>query len=711
MDFGGRTVTVETGRLAKQADGAVLVSCEKTQVLVTACSAKEMKVGQDFFPLLVDYRERFYAAGKFLGGFMKRETRPSNKETLNSRLIDRPLRPLFPKGYMFETVVMAHVLSFDKNADPEVLASLGAGAALSLSDIPFHGPMGTCKVGRVNGKLMLNPASTEWKDSDIEIVVSASKDAILMLEGEAKEVSEAPMLEALEFAHDHIKKWCALVEEMVEKVGRPKREFISDSVNNTLLSKVKNQFSSKVLSCLNEREKLPRQDAIEELTRSVSQALESDPKGWELADGADVPRTAHQAVDDLLYEVMRADILQDEKRIGGRRLDEVRPIVSEVSPLHSPHGSALFTRGETQVMTTVTIGGSEGDQMVDNILGLSFSKFYLHYAFPPFCVGEARGVRGVGRRELGHGHLAERALKNMFDRESFPYTLRVMCEVLESNGSSSMASVCAGSMALMDAGVPLSSPVAGVAMGLVKEGEKFKILTDILGDEDHLGDMDFKVAGSKKGITAIQMDIKIAGITKEIFAKAMEQARQARLHILEEMAKTIVLPRDGFKKGVPTIQTVKIPPDKIGALIGPGGKNIKRLQEENSVKVEVEEDGTVRVLGTEPKAQENVIEIINLQINGPRVGDIYPVVAVTVKEYGVFVDLVPGVSGLVHISEISDSRVGDIREYVEEGDKFDIKVIELDKLGRLKFSAKQVRPLEKKSSASAPGPSGNERGL
>ena len=696
MDFGGRQLTVETGRLAKQSDGAVLVSCENTQVLVTVCSAHQVKDGQDFFPLLVDYRERFYAAGKFLGGFMKREARPSTKETLNSRLIDRPLRPLFPEGYMFETVVMAHVLSFGESADPEVLASLGAGAALAISDIPFGGPMGTCKVGRIDGKLQLNPAVSEWEGSDLEIVVSASRDAILMLEGEGREVSEGGILEALEFAHQHIQKWCDLVDEMVKKVGRPKREFVSTETNETLLSKTRQNFASKARECLEVTEKISRQNAIAALTAQLAQALESDPEGHGLRAGDDYSKAAYKAVDELLYEMMRGDILQEGRRIGGRPLDQVRAIETEVSPLKSPHGSSLFTRGETQVMATVTIGGSEGDQMVDNILGVSYQKFYLHYAFPPFSVGEARGVRGVSRRELGHGNLAERALKHMFDAETFPYTLRVMCEVLESNGSSSMGSVCSASMALMDAGVPLTSPVAGVAMGLVKEGEQYKILTDILGDEDHLGDMDFKVAGSAKGITAIQMDIKIGGITKQIFTQALEQAQQARLHILSEMAKTIECPRDGFKEGVPTIKTVQIPVDKIGALIGPGGKNIKKLQEENQVKIEVEENGTIKVLGTDEKAQDEVIEIIELQINGPKIGEVYPAVAVTVKEYGVFVDIATGVSGLVHISEIASERVNDIEDYVKEGDEFEIKVMEVDKLGRLKFSAREVRPLPKR---------------
>ncbi|MCY4643513.1 MAG: polyribonucleotide nucleotidyltransferase, partial [Bacteriovoracales bacterium] len=534
-------------------------------------------------------------------------------------------------------------------------------------------------------------------ESDLEVVVSASNDAILMVEGEAREVPEAEMLEALEFAHDHIKKWCELVEKMAKEVGRPKRDFVSSSVNETLSSQVEKQFSPKARDCLGVVEKLSRQKAVSHLVSEVGQALAKAPQDYGLEEEkSDFAKEAYKAVDDLLYKMMREDILAEGKRIGGRGLDEVRSIETEVDILKAPHGSALFTRGETQVMSTVTIGGSEGDQMVDNILGLSYQKFYLHYFFPPFCVGEARGVRGVGRRELGHGNLAERALKNMFDPLTFPYTLRVMCEVLESNGSSSMGSVCSGSLALMDAGVPLSSPVAGVAMGLVKEGDRFQILTDILGDEDHLGDMDFKVAGSSKGITAIQMDIKIAGITRDIFTRAMEQAKTARLHILSEMNKTMEKPRESFKAGVPTIKTLKIPPDKIGALIGPGGKNIKKLQEENGVKIEVEEDGTVRVLGTDDKVQDEVIETVELQINGPKIGTIYPAEAVTIKEYGVFVDIAPGVSGLVHISEVAHERIKDIEEYVSEGDKFDIKVIEVDKFGRLKLSAKEVRPLEKK---------------
>ncbi len=701
IELGGKTITVETGRLAKQSDGAVLVSCERTQVLVTVCSAHEVKDGQDFFPLLVDYREKFYAAGKFLGGFMKREARPSTKETLNSRLIDRPLRPLFPEGYMFETVVMANVLSFGPEADPEVLASLGAAAALAVSDIPFAGPMGTCKVGKLDGKLVLNPAQQDWENSSLEIVVSASKDAILMLEGEGLEVSEEDMLEALEFAHENIKKWCGLIDEMVSKVGVKKREFISASVNKELINKVTTNFKDDVRAALSVNDKLERQNAVRALEKKVATDFEAKFADYGLSADTSFSKESRKVVDDVLYDIMRNDILKEGKRIAGRGLDVVREIETEVSVLKTPHGSSLFTRGETQVMATVTIGGSEGDQMVDNIVGLSYDKFYLHYCFPPFSVGEARGIRGVSRREMGHGNLAERAIKNVMPKEDFPYTIRLMCEVLESNGSSSMGSVCSGSMALMDAGIPLKSAVAGVAMGLIKDGDDYTILTDILGDEDHLGDMDFKVAGTDKGITAIQMDIKITGITKEIFTKAMTQAKQARLHILQEMAKTISTARTTFKDGVPTIATIQIPTDSIGALIGPGGKNIKKIQETYSVNIEIEETGNVKVLSDNKEKQDEVLNLIDLQINGPKVGENYSAVVVTIKEYGAFVDIASGVSGLVHISEFADERVQDINDYVSEGDTIDVQVVEFDKFGRMKLSAKAVKPLAPKEGAGA----------
>lgn len=699
INYGGNEVAIETGRLAKQANGAVLVSSGGTQVLVTVCSAYEIAEGQDFFPLMVDYREKFYAAGKFLGGFLKREGRPSTQETLVARLIDRPLRPLFPEGYFAETIIQATVLSYDPSADPEVLAGLGASACLVISDIPFNGPIGTCKVGRINGELILNPQYGQWKESDLELVVSASKDAILMVEGEANEISEQEMVEAIDFAHQHIKGICDLQVEMQKETGDTKREFDPSVPNEQMMERAKSLFKNDVVNCLSIVTKLDRQKAVRQLEDKVALEMKNQFKEFGLEEDDNFEKEAIGAVDSMLYEILRGDILNNEKRIDGRPLDKVRPIQTEIDILKRPHGSSLFTRGETQVMAAVTIGGTEGDQMSDRIVGLEYDKFYLHYTFPPFSVGEARGYRGVGRREMGHGNLAERALiKAIPNDKNFPYTIRVCCEVLESNGSSSMGSVCSGSLALMDAGIPINSPVAGIAMGLIYDmkGSNYKILTDILGDEDHLGDMDFKVAGTEKGITAIQMDIKIAGITRQIFEEALAQANEGRMHILGEMAKTISKPREELKEGAPRIETFKIAPDKIGALIGPAGKSIKALQEKFDVVIECEEDGTIKVIGNDTNKIHDCIQLAKLQIEGPTVGQDYEAKVVTIKEYGAFVDLAPGVSGLVHISEVTDSRVKDITEYVKEGDMIMIKVIEIDRMGRLKLSAKAVKPLEKK---------------
>ena len=696
LQYGGKEVTIETGRMAKQADGSVLVSCEGTQVLVTVCSAKEVKDGQDFFPLLVEYTEKFYAAGKFLGGFRKREGRPTDQETLNARLIDRPLRPLFPEGYMFDTVVSCTVLSYTENGDPEVLAGLGASAALTLSDIPFAGPIGTCKVGRINGDYVLNPTHSQWEESDMEIAVAASADAILMVEGEANVVPDEEVLGAIWFGHDNIKEYVKLLEQVRKEAGKPKREFVSAAANETMVNKVTADFSTEARACISTVDKMERQAATKAMMKNVEAAMKADPTSWGLTEDTSFGKESYKAVDELMYNMMRADILDEEKRIGGRAMNQVRQIETETSILDVPHGSSLFTRGETQVAATVTIGGKSGEQMSDRIVGLNYDNFYLHYNFPPYSVGEARGVRGVGRRELGHGNLAERGVKAVMPKD-FPYTTRVVCEVLESNGSSSMGSVCSASMALMDAGVPLTAPVAGIAMGLVTDGDRFKVLTDILGDEDHLGDMDFKVAGTTEGVSAIQMDIKITGLTREIVEKAMGQAKEGRLHILGEMAKTISTHRQEFKDGVPRIETFNIPTDKIGALIGPGGKNIKQVQEDFGITMEIDEDGTVKVLGQDPEAIRNCIAACELQINGPAVGSEYEATVVTIKDYGAFVDIVPGVSGLVHVSEFSDERVKDVNEYVSEGDKVNVKVIEVDRMGRLKLSIKAVKPLEKKA--------------
>lgn len=696
MNYGGKEIVLETGRFAKQADAAIMASCEGTQVLVTLTCAKEVNDGQDFFPLLVDYKEKFYAAGKFLGGFMKRESRPSNAEILIMRLIDRPLRPLFPEGFMNETIIMAQVMSMG-GGDPEVLAGLGAAAALSISDVPFNGPMGYAKVGKVDGNWVLNPTKEQLKSSTLELLVAGSEEAVLMVEGESNEVSEAEMLDGIFFAHDNIKEFCQLLHKMTKEVGQAKREFTPVTPNATLMKVAGEDFLTEARNVLSINRKQDRTAATNKLRKTIKEGLKANPAKYGLTEEADFGKEAAKVTDEILYKLMRADILNEEKRIAGRAVKVVREIETETSVLSSVHGSALFTRGETQVLAAVTIGGKEGEQMYDSIHGVGYDKFYLHYTMPPFSVGEAKGYRGVGRREIGHGNLAERALKKaMPSQEIFPYTVRVACEVLESNGSSSMGSVCSGSMALMDAGVPLKGPVAGIAMGLIKEGDKYKILTDILGDEDHLGDMDFKLAGTKDGITAIQMDMKIAGISKQIFQEALAQAKEARAHILGEMSKTISAGRTGFKAGVPQIKSFKIAPDKIGALIGPGGKNIKALQENFSVSMDVAEDGTVKVLGVDVQKIDEVIALAEMQLNGPKIGAIYKGTVATIKEYGAFVDIVPGLAGLVHVSEIADERVNDVNEYISEGEQVDVKVLEVDRFGKIKLSIRAIAPLKKK---------------
>lgn len=697
LNYGGKEVTLETGRFAKQADAAVMVSSGGTQVLVTVTCARDVNDGQDFFPLLVDYKEKFYAVGKFLGGFMKRESRPSNAEILIMRLIDRPLRPLFPEGFMNETIVMAQVLSANEAGDPEVLAGLGAAAALAISDVPFNGPMGYCKVGRIDGKLVLNPTKTEFHTADIELLVAGSNDAVLMVEGESNQVSEKDMLEAIMFGHKNIQEFCKLVTTMVKEVGKKKREWTPATPNTTLMTKALEDFTADAHKVLTVTDKQERTRATSDFKKKIKEALKANPEKYALTADSDFGKEAAKVTDEVLYKIMRADIINEEKRIAGRGVAQIRAIETETSVLNNVHGSALFTRGETQVLAAVTIGGKEGEQMSDSIHGVAFDKFYLHYTMAPFSVGEAKGYRGVGRREIGHGNLAERALKKAMPAQvDFPYTVRVACEVLESNGSSSMGSVCSGSMALMDAGVPLAGPVAGVAMGLIKEGEKYKILSDILGDEDHLGDMDFKIAGTKDGITAIQMDMKIAGISEEIFRLALAQAKEGRLHILGEMAKTLSSHRQTFKAGVPQIKMTKIAPDKIGALIGPGGKNIKATQEEFKVTLEVLEDGTVKVLGVDVANIDKAITHIDLQLNGPKPGTVYKGTVVTIKEYGAFVDIAPGISGLVHVSELSNDRVQDVNEYLSEGDLIDVKVLEVDRFGKIKLSVKAIAPIEKK---------------
>jgi polyribonucleotide nucleotidyltransferase len=554
--------------------------------------------------------------------------------------------------------------------------------------------VGFARMAKINGQYVLNPS--DFKDAQLDIIVAGSPDAILMVEGEAKEVSEPDMLEAITVAHNQIKQFCEVMKDLQKKVGKSKRSYTPVVLNKDVIQNVKSKFEAKIQTALSINEKLERNNAISALKKEVAEMMKTKPSDFSLTETANFSSEANKAVEDVLYHTMRGDILNKGKRIGGRGLKDIRPIEVEVDTLKNVHGSSLFTRGETQVLGAVTLGGKEGEQLNDTIRGLYYDKYYLHYSFMPFSVGEARGYRGVGRREVGHGNLAERALKMMLPIGTYPYTIRVACEVLESNGSSSMASVCAGSLALMDAGVPLAAPVAGIAMGLIKESDKYQILSDILGDEDHLGDMDFKVAGTAKGITAIQMDIKITGITTEIMSKAMDQAKEGRIHILGKMAQAISVPRVSYKTGVPLIQMTKIAPDQIGALIGPGGKNIKGIQEEYKVTIEVAEDGTVKVLGLDATKLNQVTDLIKLQMNGPTVGEVYDAKVVTLKEYGAFVDIAAGVSGLVHVSEISNDRVQDVGEFLTEGDMVKVKVLEIDRMGKVRLSIKAVAPLEKK---------------
>lgn len=695
LSYGQHSVSFETGRMAKQADGAVLVTSGDTQVLVTVCSAAQMAPDADFFPLMVDYKEKFYAAGKFLGGFNKREGRPSNSEILLMRMIDRPLRPMFPEGYFHETIVTAQVLSFDGQNDPQILAGLGATAALMVSDIPFHAPVGFARVSRVGNEFILNPNPEQLKNTEIDLIVAASPDAILMVEGEAHEVSEALMLEAIQFAHTAIKEFCHTMVELQKTAGRAKRNFVPAIAKTELINKVKEKFIAKINAALEVNEKALRVAAIANVKKEVATALAAHPADFAATADVDADEMANKAVEDILYHSMRSDILKKAKRIGGRGLTEIRPINVEIDILKKVHGSALFTRGETQVLGAVTLGGKDGEQLVDRITGVTYDRFYLHYSFLPFSVGEAKGYRGVGRREIGHGNLAERALKMMMPAD-YPYAVRVCCEVLESNGSSSMASVCSGSLSLMDAGVPLKAPVAGIAMGLVKEGKDYQILSDILGDEDHLGDMDFKVAGTSKGITAIQMDIKITGINTEIMSKALDQAKIGRMHILGKMNEVLPAARPHYKMGVPLIKTVKIAVDQIGAFIGPGGKNIRALQEQYKVNIECQEDGTLKIVGSNLTTLDEVAALISLQMNGPAIGSVYDATVVSLKEYGAFVDIAAGLSGLVHVSEISNDRVDDVGLYLQEGDKVKVKVMEVDRFGKIRLSIKAVGPIAKK---------------
>lgn len=685
-EFGGRTLTLETGELARQAGGAVTVRYGDTIVLVTATPSEKPKENADFLPLTVDYIEKTFAAGKIPGGFFKREGRPSTLETLTSRFIDRPIRPLFPENYHNETQVIATVLSADLDNEPDILAMAGASAALLLSPAPFLGPIAGVRVGRIGGEFVVNPTPKQMEESDIDVIVAGSKDAVVMVEGGANEVPEADMIAAIHFAHQSIQPVLKIQEELALLAGRPKWE-VAETAEDAALEKQVNDFlGSKLKEVIAITAKQERNGAIKNLKEALLQ--EVCPTGKEDPNC----KTVQKLFEDAQYKVFRNKILSEGRRVDGRATKEIRPIACKAGLLPRTHGSALFTRGETQALVVTTLGSSQDQQLIDALGEVYYKRFMLHYNFPPFSTGEVKFLRSPGRREIGHGALAERALyKVLPSEEDFPYTIRVVSEILESNGSSSMATVCGGSLALMDSGVPIKAPVAGIAMGLIKEGDRYAILSDILGDEDHLGDMDFKVAGTRKGVTALQMDIKIAGLPEKLLQEALTQAHEGRLHILGEMEKVLSQPRESLSPHAPKITTVRIPVDKIGALIGPGGKNIRSIVDETGAKVDVEDDGTVSIFAVDQESGERALRRVQEVTAVPEIGKIYRGKVVKIMEFGAFVEFMPNQDGLVHISQLENHRVKAVSDVVKEGDEIVVKVLEVDpSSGKVRLSRKEA---------------------
>ncbi len=691
IDFAGRRLSLETGRMAKQAHGAVLAQYGDTVVLATVVSAYQGREKVDFLPLTVDYQEKTFAAGRIPGGFFKREGRPSEKEILTSRLIDRAMRPLFPKGYDKETQIVVTVLSADRENDPDVLALIAASAALEVSDVPHGGPVAALRMGRIDGRLTPNPKYADFEDSDLSMVVAAKPDSIVMLEGGADIVDEETVLEALFMAHEELRPVFELQAELRRLAGKPKRAFTPKVLDPELLATVKTRMTADLEAALKIAGKRDRDSAIYALSDRVVEELATryPERGSEL----------NEACDKVLRERVRRVIIEQDKRIDDRSSTQIRELSAQVGVLPRTHGSALFTRGETQALVTATLGTSSDEQRVDALLGERFKKFMLHYNFPPFSTGEVKFLRGPSRRDTGHGALAERALMPVLPAEAdFPYTIRVVSEVLESNGSSSMATVCGGSLALFDAGVPLTAAVAGIAMGLVKEGEQFRVLTDILGDEDHLGDMDFKVAGTSEGITAIQMDNKVGGVTRDAMRQALLQAREARLFVLSVMQKALEQPRTEVSSYAPRIVTLHIKPDKIRDVIGPGGKVIRGLVEDTGCKIDIEDDGTVLIASADGHAMERAIAAIQAITAEPEVGRIYHGTVRKIVEFGAFVEIFPGTDGLLHISQISNERIRRVEDVLHEGDEIPVKVLEVDRGGKIRLSLREAQEeLEQKA--------------
>jgi polyribonucleotide nucleotidyltransferase len=709
MSLGRFTLSIETGRMAKQADGAVVVRLGDTVVLATACAQKEPRLGVDFLPLTVDYRENTYAGGKIPGGFFKREGRPNEKEILTSRMIDRPLRPLFPEGYNNETQVVGLLLSADMENDSDTLSIIGASTALYLSDIPFESPIGAVRVGYWDGQCVVNPTSTDLRTkSKLNLLVAGTDEAIVMVESGAKEISEAEMVRALSEGHAVIKKIVALQRDLRARVGKPKRPVAKKEIDAAFVASVEAALAGPLLEAMRMPGKLASYARIKQIKDEYianMQEADLEKKGMVSA-----------IYDALREKTLRREILENGRRNDGRRFDEIRSIASEVGVLPRTHGSALFTRGETQALVTVTLGTSEDMQIIDTVQEPDYKKrFMLHYNFPPFSVGEVKFLRGPGRREIGHGALAERSLRDMLpDEEAFPYTVRIVSDILESNGSSSMASICGGTLALMDAGVPLKSPVAGVAMGLVKEGDRFAVLSDIAGEEDHYGDMDFKVAGTHAGITALQMDIKIGGITPEIMAAALEQARVGRLWILDRMAEALSQPRASISAYAPRILTIRVPVDKIRDIIGPGGKMIRSIVERTGCKIDVEDDGRVSIASVDESAARKAIAIIEELTATAELNKTYLGKVVRIVDFGAFVEILPGTDGLLHVSEMAHHRVQDVRSEVKEGDQVLVKVVNIEPgSGKIRLSRKALLESEGGPPAPAPGsvpPAGSGEG-
>ena len=683
VEIGGKNLVIETGRFAKQADGAVIVRYGDTVIMATAVASQRPAEYRGFFPLSVEYREKAYAAGKIPGGFFKREGRPHEKEVLSARLIDRPIRPLFSKDFLYEVQVVITVLSSDKENDADVLGIVGASAALSISDIPFDGPIAGVRVGRLDGSFVVNPTFTDLESSDMDAVVAASKDAIAMVEGEALEVSESDLADSLEFGHTEAKKIIAIQEELVDEVGRVKRTVDPIEIPEGLEERVSKHVMSELPNALQKKVKMERRAALSELETSLQESLAEDYPEQEVM----ISEVFH----DIQKEYVREMILDKRTRIDDRGLDDIRNITCDVSVLPRTHGSALFTRGETQSLTVTTLGTKADEQKIERLEGSSWKSYTLHYNFPPFSVGEVKFFRGPSRREIGHGNLAERALKPVIPaEEAFPYTIRIVSDILESNGSSSMATVCAGSLSLMDAGVPVKTSVAGIAMGLIKDNDRIAILTDILGDEDHLGDMDFKVAGTRNGINAFQMDIKIAGISSEIMRNALEKARVARMSILDNMEKTIRVHREDISPYAPRIMAMKIDIEDIGLVIGPGGKQIREIIEKTGAEVNIEDDGIVQIASEDFEACKAAQEMIQTIVQKPEVGKVYKGKVKKITNFGAFVEILPGKEGLLHISEIAKERVNRVEDHLKLGDAVDVKLIKITPEGKLDLSHKAL---------------------